>query len=130
MEIKDLAPWLAIAVTLALSILVPLFTQIVNNKHQQKLHEDNLALAKYNDKKQAYEEFLLNVGECVTFDHDIILSKAGASLHKLYLFVPEEWHEDLEDLSKLLRKYSWDEAGKKLRKLSAKMADDLRQTKI
>lgn len=130
MEIKDLAPWLAIAVTLALSILVPLFTQIVNNKHQQKLHEDDLAMAKYNDKKQAYEEFLLNVGECVTYDHDTILSKVGASLHKLYLFAPEEWHEDLEDLSKLLRKYSWDEAGKKLRKLSAKMADDLRQTKI
>lgn len=130
MEIKDLAPWLAIAVTLALSILVPLFTQIVNNKHQQKLHEDDLAMAKYNDKKQAYEEFLLNVGECVTFEHDTILSKAGASLHKLYLFAPEEWHEDLEDLSILLRKYSWDEAGKKLRKLSAKMADDLRQTKI
>ena len=31
MELKDLAPWIAIAFTLALSILVPLFTQIANN---------------------------------------------------------------------------------------------------
>lgn len=30
---KDLAPWIAIAITLALSILVPLFTQMANNAH-------------------------------------------------------------------------------------------------
>ena len=37
MEWKDLAPWIAIAITLALSILVPFFTQIANNKHQRKM---------------------------------------------------------------------------------------------
>ena len=40
MEWKDLAPWIAIAITLALSILVPLFTQIANNRHQRKLQQE------------------------------------------------------------------------------------------
>lgn len=39
MEWKDLAPWIAIAITLALSILVPLFTQIANNRFQLKLEK-------------------------------------------------------------------------------------------
>lgn len=32
MKATDIAPWIAIAVTLILSILAPLFTQIANNK--------------------------------------------------------------------------------------------------
>ena len=40
MEWKDLAPWIAIAFTLALSILVPLFTQIANNRHQRKMQRE------------------------------------------------------------------------------------------
>ena len=42
MEWKDLAPWIAIAITLALSILVPFFTQIANNKHQRKMQKEKL----------------------------------------------------------------------------------------
>lgn len=34
MAISELAPWIAIAITLALSILVPLFTQIANKKNE------------------------------------------------------------------------------------------------
>lgn len=40
MDWKDLAPWLALAITLALSILVPLFTQIANNKFQLKMYKE------------------------------------------------------------------------------------------
>ena len=42
MEFKDLAPWIAIAFTLALSILVPLFTQIANNNHQRKMQREKI----------------------------------------------------------------------------------------
>ena len=42
MEWKDLVPWIAIAITLALSILVPFFTQIANNKHQRKIQKEKL----------------------------------------------------------------------------------------
>ena len=36
MTLENLTPWIAIAITLALSILVPLFTQIANNRFQHK----------------------------------------------------------------------------------------------
>ena len=36
----ELAPWIAIAFTLALSILVPLFTQIANNRFQLKMQKN------------------------------------------------------------------------------------------
>ncbi|MBO5850993.1 MAG: hypothetical protein J6R29_01525 [Clostridia bacterium] len=45
MDWKDLAPWIAIAITLALSILVPFFTQIANNKHQRKMQKEKLDFA-------------------------------------------------------------------------------------
>ena len=58
MEWKDLAPWIAIAFTLALSILVPLFTQIANNHHQRKMRDDEIKYEEANKKKTVYEDFL------------------------------------------------------------------------
>ena len=40
MEWKDLAPWIAVAFSLGLSILVPLFTQMANNRHQRKMQKE------------------------------------------------------------------------------------------
>ena len=57
MEWKDLAPWIAIAITLALSILVPFFTQIANNKHQRKMQKEKLEFEQSQNKLKVFENF-------------------------------------------------------------------------
>ena len=61
MEWKDLAPWIAIAITLALSILVPFFTQIANNKHQRKMQKEKLEFEQSQNKIKVFQNFLLDI---------------------------------------------------------------------
>lgn len=121
MEWKDLAPWIAIAFTLALSILVPLFTQIANNKHQRKMQVLKLQHEQKQLKIKAYMDFLLDVGAVVTISSyagDSHIVKAGASLHQLYLYAPTEWWGDLDSLADCIEKTKWNEAIPLMRKLS------------
>ena len=113
-DINALASWVAIAVTLILSILIPLFTQIANNSFQLKkakqervLEEKKETLAK---KTEAYEQFLMNVGATIAFSTKQNIPEAGASIARLYLYVPVEWHPKLAMLSHNIRKCNWGEA--------------------
>lgn len=51
---------------LALSILVPLFTQIANNAHQRKMQKEKLDYERVQEKEKLYKAFLLNVGAAIT----------------------------------------------------------------
>jgi len=128
MELKDLAPWIAIAFTLALSILVPLFTQIVNNRHQRKMQQEKFEYAKKQKRIRAYENFLSDVGGLITADGSInqeALSKAGAAVHQLYIYSPIEWYDDLDYLTTLIMKYDWGRAKDIVQKISRLISEEL-----
>ena len=112
MELENLAPWIAIAFTLALSILVPLFTQIENNRHQRKMQREQREFEQKQKKVLAYEDFLKNVGAAITSRAATTaeLSLAGASISNLYVYVPENWFFDLDSLQKQIMHYNWDTA--------------------
>lgn len=121
MELKELAPWIAIAITLALSIMVPLFTQIANNNHQRKLQREKMEFEQTQKKFKAYEEFLFHVGGTVTagrYNTKDTLSLAASSIHVLYIYAPVEWQEDLDKLSLLISKLEWEKAIPIVQKLS------------
>lgn len=107
---KEMAPWLALCITLAISILVPLFTQIANNRFQLKLKRQDLKQQKNEEKNKAYKAFLEDVGGCVLYAQTSTIEKAGASLNRLYLFVPEEWWPKLDSLYMQMKKNQWDNA--------------------
>ncbi len=128
MEWKDLAPWIAIAITLSLSILVPLFTQIANNKHQRKLQREKMEFEQSQKRHKAYEDFLLNVGGTVIagrYNTKDTLSLAAASIHILYIYAPVEWQEDLDNLSLLISKLEWGKATPIVQKLSKQISKEL-----
>lgn len=132
MEWKDLAPWIAIAITLALSILVPLFTQLANNKHQRKMQKEKFNYEKSQEKDKVFKEFLINVGAVVTVARysdtkDIV--KAGASLHQLYIYAPIDWWDDLDLLSKHIKEFEWEKAKPIMEKLSRLISEELNKTK-
>ena len=87
MNWEQLAPWIAIAITLALSILVPVFTQIANNWHQRKMQKEQREYEQSQRKREVYENFLLSVGNSVmTRDN---LGEAGASIYEMYIYAPK-----------------------------------------
>ena len=129
MEWKDLAPWIAIAFTLALSILVPLFTQIANNSHQRKMQREKFEYEEKQKKTESYELFLSEVGGLVTADGSIsreLLAKAGAAIHQLYIYVPLEWYDDLDLLTDLIMQRKWDKAKTIVQKISRLISKEIK----
>lgn len=113
MEFKDLAPWLAISITLALSILVPLFTQIANNHHQRKMQQEQFDHEKRQKKEDAIAMFLSDVGGVVTANGHIdnkYLAKAGSAIYGLYAVVPADWYSDLDQLTQHISSFEWEKA--------------------
>ena len=128
MEWKDLAPWIAIAFTLALSILVPLFTQIANNSHQRKMQREKFEYEEMQKKTKAYETFLSVVGGTITAREYIekeALARAGGALHQLYIYVPAEWYDDLDKLTEYITNFQWDEARALNQKISRLISEEL-----
>ena len=127
MEWKDLAPWIAIAVTLILSILVPLFTQIANNKHQCKMQREKIEFEQKQKKMIAYEAFMKNVGAAIHAANRESFAEAGASISNMYIYAPQEWLGDLDNIFDYLRKYDWDKASETLKKINRLISDELKR---
>ena len=112
MTLENLAPWIAIAITLALSILVPLFTQIANNRFQYKKAKQDYEFKKKDEqlkkRSDAYENFLMNVGAAIEYRSADTLRTAGSSIGQIYLYVPEDMYIKLDYLFSCLRQYKWD----------------------
>ncbi|MBQ8237116.1 MAG: hypothetical protein IJZ39_03060 [Oscillospiraceae bacterium] len=131
-DINALASWVAIALTLILSILVPVFNQIANNRFQlkkakqdRKLNEESEKLSK---KFAAYEGFLMDVGAAIEYQRNENMATAGASIGRLYLYVPNEWHKQLDELYHSIRKYEWGKAEEQYIALSKLLAEEYRET--
>ena len=128
LDINTLASWMAIAVTLILSILVPVFSQIANNSFQLKKAKQDRVLEeekeKLSKKTEAYERFLTDVGAAIEFRRNDNLPLAGASISRLYLYVPVEWHIQLDALFQNIRKFEWDQAELRFLELSKMLAQE------
>ena len=130
MELKDLAPWIAIAFTLALSILVPLFTQIANNSHQRKMQREQFEHEEKQKKTKVFEGFLSEVGGVITangYGEKAVASQAGAAIHQLYLYAPEEWRNDMDKITGYIMNYDWNKALPLVQKLSRLISDELKK---
>jgi hypothetical protein len=125
MTIKELAPWIAIAVTLILSILVPLFTQMANNRFQLKMKKTEIQEKINNRKISAYEDFFQNVGGCVMHGDKDVLIRAGASVQKLYIYLPTDEWGSLDKLYDLMKNYEWEEAKIHMSNISKWIAEDI-----
>lgn len=125
---ETLAPWIAIAFTLALSILVPLFTQIANNNHQRKMQREKFEYEEKQKKRKAYETFLSDVGGTITARGHISqenLAQAGGALHQLYIYVPVDRYDDLDQLTEYITSFKWDKARELNQKICRWISEEL-----
>ena len=130
-DINTLAPWVAIAVTLILSILVPVFNQMANNRFQLKKAKQDRKLdeerEKHSKKTEAYENFLMDVGAATEYRSKENVPIAGASIGRIYLYVPEEWHPKLDALHFSLYNSDWGIAQKQYIELAKLVAEEYRK---
>lgn len=122
---ETLAPWIAIAFTLALSILVPLFTQIANNNHQIKMQREKIEFEQKQKKMVVYEDFMKKVGAAILAADRDRFSDAGASISNMYIYAPKEWLSDLDELYDFIRTYEWDKASKTLMKMNRLIMEEI-----
>ena len=120
---SDLTPWIAVAITLALSILVPLFTQIANNRFQLKQKKQEDMQKEKDEIKNAYYSFSEKVGACIGVADSKSVQQACAAVSKMYILYPKEGWSDLDDLMKKLQKYEWDKALNILIKINKTIAE-------
>ena len=129
MKINDLAPWIAIAITLVLSILVPLFTQIANNRFQLKMKRLELAEKEEERVMHAYEEYFQKVGGCVIYAQKNNISDAGASIQRLYAYIPENMWPTLDNLFTEISDYELSKAQNSMQDISKWLASDIERRK-
>lgn len=127
MNTEELAPWIAIAVTLIMSILVPLFTQIANNRFQLKIKKMDIDTKERDKVIAAYEAYFKNVGSCVMYAMVDNIPEAGASIQRLYVYIPCEKWPILDDLFNNIKGLNWDEAKEKMTEISKWIADDMKK---
>ena len=128
MKLGELAPWITISITLAISILVPLFTQIANNRHQRKMQIIIFRREERQARIRAFEMFLSDVGGVIIARGRVekeSMVQAGAALHKLYVYAPSEWYGDLDLLAKYIMDYEWEKARTLIQKLSRLISTEL-----
>ena len=129
MNVNNMVPWLTLFVTLALSILVPLFTQIANNRFQLKLRKQDEKSKKAELKQDAYRRFMEDVGGCILFAQKENIGQAGASIQRLYMYVPEEWWEELDQLYILMQGMDFKKAMLHMQKVTKFISKDLQEKK-
>ena len=130
MNWNELAPWIAIAFTLALSILVPLFTQIANNHHQRKMQQERYAYEERQKRIAVFDFFLTAVGGVASADgygssNNIV--EAGSAVHKLYVYAPAEWFDDLDLMSRYIADSDWSNLRIELQKMDRLISEELKK---
>ena len=127
MKLIDMAPWIAIALTLILSILVPLFTQIANNNFQLKLRKTDSYNKATERKLLAYESFFQTVGGCILYAKGENIIEAGASIQRLYAYFPEDEWWLLDQLFDDIKTYQWGDAKERMKMVSRILAQKIQE---
>ena len=129
MNWNDLAPWIAIVITVALSILVPLFTQMKSNRFQRKMMEEERKNKKEDAKRVAYEQFLKSANSWVQFRTGEALAKVGEEIGNIYLYAPERLFPKITKFSEMVMDTQYKEARKFLEEMAVELAADLKPIK-
>ena len=85
---------------------------------------------KLSKKTEAYERFLTDVGAAIGYRGNDNLSLAGASISRRYMYVPIEWHTQLDALFQNIRKFEWDQAEQRFLELSKMLAEEYRKSAV
>ena len=126
------AAWLAIFVTLAISIITPAVSTFLTNRFQLKLKRmeliHNEQEAAYNQKLISFENALRDLGKFLHFTSNDNFASVGEHLYELYLYLPPEHWPLLDSLATSLQEEDCSLAHSQLIELSKILSKELSAT--
>ena len=126
------AAWLAIFVTLAISIITPAVSTFLTNRFQLKLKkmelQHNDSETAYNKKLMAFENALRDLGKFLHFTSKENFASVGEHLYELYLYLPSEHWLLLDSLASSLQEKNCSLAHTQLIELSKILSAELSAT--
>ena len=122
----ELVAFIVSIITAASTVVVPIVTAVINNRHSSKMKRIEMFAEKRIDTVNRY---VSDVGRYLTGQKYDDEGEMGASLCSVYLYVPKELWADLDLLYEKIRTGEIDEAQKLFPEAAKKLADSVANPK-
>ena len=129
---STLAAWIDLGISLIGTIISPIITTILTNRHQIKLRDKDIqqkALEKYGDQRfNAINNFISKVGRCLSYADEQSMLGVGEAYHCIYQYVPTDFWSELDEFFCLLTSYKFDVAKERYPIIVHKLSEILKAT--
>lgn len=126
----DLTITISVILTLT-AILSPIFTAIINNRHQLKIRKLDNEKQKYENstlyKRNIFENYLRHSGRCISRASSDSMRDYGEYYLVALMYAPEDIRQKMIRMDALMRKYKWEEASALSEELAPMIRDLLQQ---
>jgi len=110
------AAWIALAISITGTIVGPIITTILTNRHQLKLRKLDIQQSAFetyqNNRFAAINTFISKADRCLTCTDTISVKDFGEAYHCIYQYVPVKFWDKLDEFYCILISYKWVEAQK------------------
>lgn len=117
----DLTITISVIVALA-AIISPIFTTIINNRHQSKLKKMELNQKQFEStvlyKRTIFENYLRSAGKCITQANHESFREYGEYYLIALMYAPESINLKMLQAHNFMAKYKWEEAARVYEELS------------
>lgn len=84
------AAWIALAISIIGTIVGPIMTTILTNRHQLKIYQMESRDKAQAEKNQIIRDCISNIGSCVSYGNVDNIISCGKYFHNVYAYVPQE----------------------------------------
>lgn len=86
------AAWIALAISIVGTIVGPIVTTILTNRHQLKIHQMQALDRANTEKDQIIRDCISSIGSCIAYGNNDNIISCGKCFPKIYSYVPlEKW---------------------------------------
>lgn len=126
------AAWIALAISITGTILGPIITTILTNRHQLKLRQMDITqkvIEKCEERRfLAINTFIAKAGCCLSCVDEESVKDFGESYHCIYQYVPDKFWPKLDEFYMVLISYNWKSAKELYPEIIHELAELLRGT--
>jgi len=106
------AAWIALAISIIGTIVGPIVTTILTNRHQLKIHQMESYDKAQAEKNQIIRDCISNIGSCVAYANVDNIISCGEHFHSVYAYVSQEKWPLLDSFYQALIEQNGDVLGK------------------
>lgn len=106
------AAWIALVVSVSGTVLGPIVTALITNRHQIKLRKLDLQEKSISEKYDVLKKCISEIGSVIANSDSTNLTEFGRSYFPAYAYVPKQHWELLDNFYSTLSVYNFDDAVK------------------